>query len=85
VPDILCLISSLLGLYTFVLFARIILSYITMFRPPSPAFAPLIRIIYDLTEPVLGFFRRFIPPLGMIDLSPLVVFLLISFLRSYLC
>jgi YggT family protein len=85
VPDILCLISSLLGLYTFVLFARIILSYITMFRAPSPAFAPLIRIIYDLTEPVLGFFRRFIPPLGMIDLSPLVVFLLISFLRSYLC
>ncbi|MDQ3770682.1 MAG: YggT family protein [Actinomycetota bacterium] len=84
-PDILCLISSLLGLYTFVLFARIILSYITMFRAPSPAFAPLIRIIYDLTEPVLGFFRRFIPPLGMIDLSPLVVFLLISFLRSYLC
>lgn len=84
-PDIPCLISSLLGLYTFVLFARIILSYITMRKAPSSAFAPLIRVIYDLTEPVLGFARRYIPPLGMIDLSPLVVFLLISVLRGYLC
>jgi YggT family protein len=42
----------------------------------------VIRVIYDLTEPILGFFRRYIPPVGGLDLSPLVIFLILAVVRS---
>lgn len=70
-----------LSLYTLVLFARIILSWVLMAWSPPPGMTPLIRVIYDLTEPILGFFRRYIPPVGGIDLSPLVIFLILAVVR----
>jgi YggT family protein len=79
------LVCTALSLYTFILFVRIILSWVAMAWSPPPSLAPAIRVIYDVTEPVLGFARRYIPPMGMLDLSPLVIFLLIGVLRSALC
>lgn len=73
-----CLISQVLSIYWVILFLRIILSWTTMFWSPPPALTPAIRVIYELTEPVLSFFRRFIPPLGALDISPLVIFLLLG-------
>ena len=70
--------------YTIILFVRIIASFITQFRAPPTALGPLLKVLYDLTEPVLGRVRRLIPPLGMLDLSPLLVFLLLAVLRSAL-
>ena len=84
-PDIGCLIADLLFFYVLILFVRIILSWVTMFKAPSPAFAPVIRLIYDVTEPVLGFARRLIPPIGGLDLSPILIFFLISILRQVIC
>lgn len=78
------LICQLLYLYSFVLFARIILSWVTMFWSPPSYLSGGIRIIYDLTEPVLGFVRRYIPPVGGLDLSPLVVFIGIQLICSAL-
>ena len=74
-----------LQVYGWILFVRIILSWVTMAgaRPPA-ALGPAIKVVYDLTEPVLGFFRRIIPPLGMFDLSPLIVFILLGVLRGAL-
>jgi YggT family protein len=83
--DIPCLISDLLSIYVLILFVRIILSFVTQFRAPPSGLAPVIRVIYDLTEPVLGVARRYIPPFGMLDLSPLVVFILIRILQSFIC
>ena len=68
--------------YTVILFARIILSYALMAWSPPPSLTPLIRVIYDLTEPILGLFRRYIPPVGGLDLSPLIIFLILSIVRS---
>jgi YggT family protein len=70
-----------LSAYTLVLFARIILSWVLMAWSPPPGMTPVIRVIYDLTEPILGFFRRYIPPVGGLDLSPLVVFLILAVVR----
>jgi YggT family protein len=70
--------------YTIILFVRIIASFITQFRAPPPALGPLLKVLYDLTEPVLGRVRRYVPPFGMLDLSPLIVFLLIALLRQVL-
>jgi YggT family protein len=78
------LICQLLFLYSFVLFVRIILSWVTMFWSPPAYLSAGIRVIYGLTEPVLGFVRRYIPPVGGLDLSPLVVFIGIQLICSAL-
>jgi len=70
--------------YTWILIVRIILSWVRH-NPHQP----VIRFIYEVTEPYLGLFRRFIPPIGAMDLSPIVAFfslgilhwLVIQFLR----
>ena len=77
--EILCIALSV---YTVILFARIILSWVLMAWSPPPGLTPLIRVIYDLTEPILGFFRRYIPPVGGLDLSPLVIFLILAVVRG---
>ena len=83
--DPLCFVAQLLSIYAFILFIRIIISWVTMFRPIPPSLGPVVRIIYDITEPVMGFFRRFIPPVGGLDLSPLVLFILIRIAANALC
>jgi len=80
--EIICLA---LFVYTIILFVRIILSWVTQFRAPPSSMGPVTKVIYDVTEPVLGFARRYVPPFGMLDLSPLVVFLAIAVLRRALC
>jgi YggT family protein len=67
--DLLC---SLINVYFIILFARIILSWFPM-QPGTPM-ASVASVIYQLTEPVMGPVRRLIPTIGMIDISPIVVF-----------
>lgn len=51
-----------------------------MFWTPPPALTPAVRVIYELTEPIMRFFRRYIPPVGGFDFSPLVIFIIIRIL-----
>jgi YggT family protein len=76
-----------LQLYGWLLFARIILSWVTQMGSwtPPPALAPVLGFIYDITDPVMSFVRRFIPPLGPIDISPLFIFLGLQILAGALC
>jgi YggT family protein len=71
------IIFGTLAMYSLMIFARIILSW---------GVSPHNRLLHFLiraTEPVLGPFRRVIPPLGMMDISPIVVlFLLDLFQRA---
>ena len=68
VTDIICPIISL---YMLVLIARAITSFFPV--TPGTAFAQIVEVLFKLTEPILGPVRRVIPPLGMFDLSFLVV------------
>ena len=79
------LICYALTAYQIILIARIILSWTTMFWSPPSQLTPVIRVIYDLTEPVMAFFRRFIPPIGGLDLSPIFIFIILSILMNKLC
>lgn len=63
--------------YTWLIFIRIILSWVR-----HNPYQPVIRFIYEVTEPVLGFFRRIIPPLGVIDISPIAAFFALELLRQ---
>jgi YggT family protein len=79
------LVCDALTAYWFILLIRIILSWTTMFWSPPSSLTPAIRIVYDLTEPVMAFFRRFIPPIGGLDLSPIFIFIILQLIRSAIC
>jgi YggT family protein len=78
--DLLC---SLISVYYIVLIARVILSWFPL-QPGTPM-ASIGSIIYQLTEPVMGPVRRVIPSVGMIDISPIVVFFGLRILQSAIC
>lgn len=63
----------LVQIYVVILFARAISSWFPV-RADSP-FAPVIKFLHAVTEPVLAPVRRVIPPAGMFDISFLVVLL----------
>ena len=76
-------ICALITAYLIVLGARAIMSWFPI-RPGTPA-ASIYGILHDLTEPVLAPLRRVIPPAGMFDLSFLVLFVLLTILRAFVC
>jgi YggT family protein len=59
--------------------ARVIVSWIPI-GEDSP-FAPIVRVIYQITEPILGPIRRLIPGLGMFDLSPMIAIILLMVIQ----
>lgn len=74
------LLALLVQLYTFVLLARILLSWVPNIDPYHPA----VQLLFQITDPVLEPARRIIPPIGMIDISPIVVFIALGFLQRLL-
>ena len=79
------LVCDAITAYWVILIARIILSWTSMFWTPPTSLTPVVRVVYDLTEPVMAFFRRFIPPIGGLDLSPIFIFVILEFIRSWIC
>ncbi len=80
-------IDPVLGLFIFILIAAIILSWLVSFKivnPYNPFVGSLWRMTATLTEPVLRPVRSILPGLGGLDFSPLVVILLIQFIRGWL-
>jgi len=73
------LIINLLNIFSFALLGRAILSW---FDPMQRW--PITRILADLTEPVIAPIRRVVPPVGMIDLSFIVAFILVRVLQTLL-
>lgn len=58
--------------YTYLIIIRIFLSWI-----PHNPYQPVIKFIYEVTEPYLKIFRKIIPPIGTIDLSPIAAFIVL--------
>jgi YggT family protein len=73
---ILRLINTMLWLYVVSIFVYVILSWV------SPAgYSPIGRILADLNEPLLRPVRRILPPIGGLDLAPMLVVILIAAIR----
>jgi YggT family protein len=70
------LVATLIDLYSIVVLAAVVISWIRV----DPR-QPLAKIVYSLTEPVLRPLRRAIPPIGGLDLSPMVLLLALRVLR----
>lgn len=76
------IISLFFTVLYILLFVRVILSWV---RPdPYSQFYEVYRFIFNITEPLLAPIRRILPPTGGIDFSPIILFLLISFLQRML-
>jgi YggT family protein len=66
--------------YILLILVYIILSWVRL--PYSVWLNRIQRFLYDVCDPYLRFFRRFLPPLGPLDLSPMVgVIVLVVFLQ----
>jgi YggT family protein len=72
---------TFLGLLLQILWIAILIRVILSWFPVDPS-NPIIRIVWEITEPVLAPFRRIIPRIGMFDLSPLAAWLVISFVAA---
>lgn len=66
--------------YTILLFLRIISSWF----PLNWQRHRLLHFIGFYTDPYLNIFRRIIPPLGILDLSPVLAFIALRFLETFL-
>ena len=79
------LIDTILGLYVWILIASAILSWLVAFNVVNPRNRAVYVIgdfLYRVTEPVLAPLRRILPNLGGLDLSPIIVILIIFFIRN---
>jgi YggT family protein len=73
-------LDIVLSIYMWVIIIRALLSWVN----PDP-YNPIVRTLYMITDPVLNWLRRKLPLFfGGIDFSPMVVILLIIFLRQFL-
>ena len=73
------LINFVLSAYIWVVIARAVISWVN----PDP-YNPIVRFLRQVTDPLLMHIRRYVPIMGGLDLSPMILILIIIFLQSFL-
>jgi YggT family protein len=79
------LIDAILGLYVWALILSVVMSWLIAFNVINTYnrfVATMYDVLYRITEPVYRPIRRVIPSVNGIDFSPIIVILLIFFIRS---
>ncbi len=71
----------IINIYYWAIIASIIMSFVMMFSGNMNPH-PLLQLIWQLTEPVMGPIRKVIPPMGGLDFSPIFIFIGINLLRN---
>jgi YggT family protein len=69
-----------LWVYLLLLFAYILTSWIRL--PYRPWLNRVQRFLYDVCDPYLRIFRRFVPPVGPLDLSPMVAIFVLLIIQN---
>lgn len=69
------ILVGFLTIYSLLIVIRIVFSWVMSFTHP------VMRFLRKITDPILEPFRRIIPPLGMFDISAIIVLLLLNFLK----
>ncbi len=85
--SLLQLLTAIINIYIFIIFAQVILSWLVAFNVINVRnrfVMMVVQTLHQITEPVYRPLRNILPNLGAIDITPLVVFLLLVFLRSLL-
>lgn len=94
IPSLLFLSGALkiiIRLYTYVLWARLIIEWIRVFNPsfrPRGAVIFIVELVFTLTDPPIKFFRKVVPPIRLgnlqIDLAWMITLLLCIVLIAFL-
>ncbi len=79
---ILNLLLTIIELYWWVIIAMAVMSWLIVFDVVNMRAFSIWRALNALTEPALRPIRNFLPPIGGLDLSPLVLLFALSFLRN---
>ena len=85
--SLLYLISSVIGIYIWVVIIHVIISWLIAFQiinRHNQLVSNLMFMFDRLTKPVLQIIRRYMPDLGGVDISPVVLLLLLYFIRNIL-
>ena len=83
--SILILFDNLISLYIWILIINAVISWLVAFNVLNTGnrfVYSMLDISYKLTNPPLNFVRRFLPNIGSIDISPVVLILALMFLRN---
>ena len=75
---------QILKLYSYVVIANVIISWLVAFNvlnTQNRFVYSILDLTYRLTEPFLNRIRRFLPSLGTLDISPIILLLLIWFIE----
>ena len=73
------LINTVLTIYTWVLIIRVLITWVS----PDP-FNPVVQFLARATDPVLEPLRRIIPPIGFLDITPIIALLLLQAVQHFL-
>ena len=74
------IVDFLLTAYMWIIIGRAVISWVN-----ADPYNPIVRFLYEVTEPLLGRIRRFLPiSMGGFDLSPVILIVIIMFLQSFL-
>jgi YggT family protein len=73
----------IVNIYYYAIIASIIMSFVMMFSGNMNPH-PLLKLVWQLTEPVMGPIRKVIPPLGGLDFSPIFIFIAIQIIQNFL-
>jgi YggT family protein len=72
-------LDKILDIYIYIIIGRAIISWVN-----ADPYNPIVRFLIRATEPVLSRVRRILPAMGGVDLSPVVVILVIYFLKAFI-
>lgn len=72
------IVNDLFYIYYLIIIIRIFLTWI----PTIDWDAQPMKLMHDITDPYLNFFRAFIPPFGGLDFSPIIALLVLNILQS---
>ena len=78
------LVLQILKLYSYIVIANVIISWLVAFNilnTQNRLVYSILDLTYRLTEPFLNKIRRFLPNLGTLDISPVILLLLIWFIE----
>ena len=78
------LVLQILKLYSYVVIANVIISWLISFNilnTQNRFVYAILELTYRLTDPFLNRIRRFMPNLGVLDISPIILLLLIWFIE----
>jgi len=73
----------IINIYYYAIIASIIMSFVMMFSGNMNPH-PILRVIWQLTEPIMAPVRKIIPPMAGLDFSPIVIFLAIQLIQGFL-